>query len=410
LTFVGKETGVDGCNYGDDCYDSLSLEIYRTKANPGEIGKNDKFYLIQSISLTDKSQIDSLHFIDNIPDDSLGISPYDTIMTIDTSKIGRDSTGVLTGVRVGAPTYVGNTAPAGTNVDIFITPIADSEFVYKTSYIMTYFDTLINAESDSSRSLHIFRNHSTDSMYNIGLPPLPGGKSHLTRKLYKSYSYVLQIDRDTMLLKEKVITVDYSAMLPIASGAHLELYLFPALEIRNMINEGKLVYIKPDFEFKPGTKSNKWNKVITYYIKYLTPDTSAGTPSSYPDTINTYYKLIAEIKGSDSVFIDTITWDSTQRGKPYYKSAAPYNLDNITSFEDKLWGSVGSVVYRSYLDTGSIWGSFRNIVLDEDDGDAVTAIVPMRNYTRVFKNYSQYIIYGGTAYEYESGRDILSQP
>jgi hypothetical protein len=196
MTHFGWQTLADTCSYGSAAFDAMILDIYRTKANPGEITLEDDFYLTKSISLTAKAQVDTLHYRDTIPDDTLGYSGYTTIIHIDTMMAGRDSTGTLNGIRVGAPTYISaNDGVHGANY-IFTTPIADSEFVNKISYICTYYDTLINAESDSSRSLHVYHKFAVDSVYKIGLPPLPGGMNHMTRRVYilhkRNYSAVVE--------------------------------------------------------------------------------------------------------------------------------------------------------------------------------------------------------------------------
>jgi len=400
LTHFPWQTMASGCAFADAAYNTLDLDIYRTKANPGEITPEDNFYLINTISLTDTSQIDTLHFIDTLSDDSFGHGSYTTVINIDTASVGRDSLGVVTGVRVGAPTYVGNTyngIPPDTAINIFATPIADSEFVNKISYICTYYDTLINAESDSSRSLHVYHNFATDSMYKIGLPPLPGGMDHLTRRIYKSYSYVIGHLEDSISSVQETTIVLWNGYAGNYDGEwRLKNMYEPRRFIENILNNNNDIYIRPDYA--PPSTSKDWNTWLSYYLKYY-KDT-VGTDTIY-DTTATPYKLIGEVKGTDSVFVDSIGFDSTRQGKHYWKSEAPYNLNYITSFNDRLWGAVGSCVYWSYLDSGGYWGSFRNICLNIDDGDEITAILPMRDYVKVYKNKSQYAIYPGNDFEYE---------
>ena len=381
----------------DTAFDTLNIDIYRTKANPGNIDKNDKFWLIESIDLLDKTQIDTLTYIDTLPDDSLGKGSWVTSIAIDTLSLGRDSNLTLTGVRVGAPTYIQSGDGVNDVGHIFVNPIKDSAGVAKTSYICTYYDSLINAESDSSRSLHIYQNEN-DSVYVIGLPPLPGGKNHLVRRIYKSYDYIIDIPKDSVLgIKDTSITFWYGNSGGYDFEWKLEHIYTPKGFITNIINNGYDIFINPDWGSHYNT--DNWNSWINYSVRYYDVDTI--TDETFPETTSTAYKLIGEIKGSDSVFVDSITFDSTQKGKHYFKSEAPYNLNYITSFGDRLWGSVGSRLYWSYLDTSGVWGSFNDIVLDADDGDKITAIIPMRDYVRVFKNMSQYIVYPGAELEYE---------
>jgi hypothetical protein len=170
--------------------------------------------------------------------------------------------------------------------------------------------------------------------------------------------------------------------------------------IENIINNGLDLYINPPYT--PPSTSENWNTWLSYYIKYY-DSLVAGTDYIY-DTIATPYKLIGEIKGTDSVFVDSIGFDSTRHGKHYWKSEAPYNLNHITCFEDRLWGAVGSMLYWSYLDSGGSWGSYRALALDVED--EITAILPKRDYIKVYLNKSQYAVYLGNDFEYER-REIV---
>lgn len=389
LTNFGWQTIASGCAYDAAAYDTMDLEIYRTKANQGEINEDNKFWLIATLNMPvadSSSAFDTLVYIDTLADSAIGHGDYVTFVNINNSDVGRDSNLVLSGVRVGAPTYVGKADGVHDIGYIFGIPIGTFEFLNKISYICTYYDTLINAESDSSRSLHIFHNDTADSVYVIGLPPIPGGKEHLIRKLYKSYSYIFKRPKDSIgVIKDTTInirgTIDESEPFLyniITADRDISISVTPA-------GRGNSRIPRPD-----------WKQYRIKYYDYV------PSVDSTLDTITTHYKLIAEIKKSDSIFIDDILFDSTQKGNPYFKSSAPFNLTNITSFNDALFGSVGSFLKWSYLDSGSVWGSFRDISLDEDDGDYITAILPFRTYIKVYKNKSQYAVYpGGGEFEYE---------
>ena len=395
LTRFPWQTLAAGCAYDDEGYNALTIDIYRCKANPGKIDYDDKFYKLASIALTDTAQIDTLHYVDTIPDDTLGYSGFNVFITMDSIELGRDSSGILSGVRVGAPTYIDRKDGVHDVGHIFLTSVADADTVYKTSYICTYYDSLIDAESDSSRSLHIFRDIAKDSVYKLGLPGLPGGMRHLTRKLYKSYSYIIQVPEDSVTgIKDTSITVRYISSIDGGLTDWKEKTLEPLLEIAAILDNNIEIYTHPPVGWNEENKG----KTVTHDIKYYQVTAS---PDSVPDTIATAYKLIAEIKSSDTIFTDTIGWDSFQRGKQYFKSAAPFSLNGVKAFDDRLWGYTGASVYWSYLDTGGLWGSYRSISLNADDGDVVTAIIPFRDYVKVYKNYSQYIVYPGAELEYE---------
>lgn len=405
LTNFPWQTIVAGCAFGDAAYDVLDINIYRTKANPGEITTSDKFWLVDTKSFTDKVQIDTFTYIDTLSDDSFGNGSFVTSITIDSLPIGRDLSLVLTGVRVGAPTYVSNDSLSnGTN--IFNTVTIANETFLRTSYICTYYDTLINAESDSGRSLHIFK-AANENMYHIGLPPLPGGKTHLTRRLWKSYQTITTRQKDSVTrILDTTITVNWSMRKVIELGGRgtstsddRGAFLTAIRKIESFIDYwGSAVSIDPPY--------NKWQAdfgghTIPYRLKIRETTPHPNPDSVFIDTTETMYRLIAEIPKSDSVFVDSILYDSTIRGKPYASVQAPFNLNYVTSFRDRLWGSVGSKLYWSYLDTGSVWGSFRNLLLGEDDGDEITAIIAKENYMKIYKNFSQFAVFAGNEFEFE---------
>lgn len=409
LTHFPWQTIVAGCAFDDAAYDVMDLNIYRTKANPGKIDANDKFWLIDTKSFTDKIEIDTFTYIDTLPDDSLGSGSWITSITIDTLAIGRDESRVLTGVRVGAPTYVDSAQFDG---NMFSTDLSANETFIKTSYICTYFDSLINAESDSSRSLHIFRDQTNDtSGYKIGLPPLPGGKTRLTRRLYKSYQYSTTIPKDSVTrVVDTTFIVDWS-MRKVAETQNehrnqgVSDFYTAIRKIEFILQDETGVLISPPY--------NKWqadlgDHIIKYRVKFKRIVPHPNTDSVKVDTTTTIYRHLDEIKGSDSIYVDTIGFDSIIKAKAYANLEAPFDLKYITSFQDRLWGSSGSRLYWTYLDTGSSWGSYRNVLLDDDDGDEITAILPMRDYVRVFKNYSQYIVFPGNEFEYER-RETIEQ-
>jgi len=378
------------CSSSAPGYDSISVEVYRTKANPGDITVLDTFFMVGDYNYLKISQyddtgyvpIDTLRIIDSLPDDS--ISEFG-VHFIDTVLRGRDSAGAVNGVRVGAPTFVfADTAIAYSIFpDIFVGD--DTVNVIHTKYICTYYDTLIGSESDSSRSLYI-QWAASDSGYTIGLPPIPEYMPYYTRKLYRSFQFV-NVDTlqsadslyDTVLIvdnrEERGPSTTYSGISSLNGD-----YYF----LLKLMNSNRLIECKPPFQQYSGPR--KLSGPIEYRVKY----TNALLPDY--DTITTPFLCIAEIEGSDSAYTDTISFDSMLRGSIYWRSGAPVKLNYITAFDDKLWGAVGAYVYWSYLDSGSYWGAFRNIALNPDDGDEITAIAPFREYVKVYKNHSQFVL------------------
>ncbi|MBW1921709.1 MAG: hypothetical protein JRI81_16030, partial [Deltaproteobacteria bacterium] len=346
------------CDSTDNCWDDITLELYRTRAYPGNnIDDLDTFFRIDYRSNITKSVLDTLRLIDSIPDDSLGSGTYATYSIRDKDKIGRNADKTISGFRVGAPTFVGANEVAGSNCLPPGDTIAGMDNLALV-YAMTYEDTITNFESDGSRYLFIwYDSNSTDTNFRIGLPPIPGGQDHLIRKLYKAYAY--------------------SSIVDTSAGNTISGY------------DTLIRYVCFDRD------------VYGHDIEHCITDTIISERFNLDTNISPFYQLAAIKDSAIKTFIDTISWDSLSHPSRALlkKSSAPTDLNNITAFNDRLWGiSRGSRLRWSRLDTASVWNIFEDIALNLDDGDQVTAVVPMRDYIKVYKNNSQFTIY------WESGR------
>lgn len=118
----------------------------------------------------------------------------------------------------------------------------------------------------------------------------------------------------------------------------------------------------------------------------------------WADTIilSTPLRFVAQISSADTSFQDTVSWTTLQTTRSFTKSSAPGLLDNVTSFENRLWGMERSNVWYSDLligiDTLQRWGQLNLIPINRDDGDEGTLLYPARDYLRYYKNNSGYII------------------
>jgi hypothetical protein len=356
--FISRATdstlGVDSA-----AWDSVVLFVYRCTANVGTYQENTTMWAIYTASLDSIDiRLDTLRVIDSIPDDSLGSGSYSTSTIVSFAKAGRLSNLSINAIRNGAPTYIGR------NVDTAQEKIClpkDTSGNIDTNticivYMCTYTDTITGHESDSGRNLYIFIHTDTgkidtvfDSNFVIGIPPIPAGQEHLIRNLYKAYGYTFS--RDSL-------------------GG-------------NIVTGWDSSYVT---KWKAGQRRGRWH--TTEQDTILTPIYSLDT------TISDYYLLASIRDSSIKQFVDTNSWDSisTQRDI-YYKSGAPTSLNYITVFGDRAWGSSGSKLYYSYLDSGGYWAAFDDIALNMDDGDEITRIVPYRDHIKVFKNKAQFILY-----------------
>jgi hypothetical protein len=383
------------CATTDDDFDKISFELYRTTAYPLEIIPVDTFWKIVEFNNIDVAILDTLNIIDSIPDSNLKVAPHDDFIIYDTIHYGRDTSSVITGFRVGAPTYVARNANAGYFIfvdsanDTTDTPIGGTSVLQTimlwTDYMMTLYDTLIQAESDSGRTMRIETDTTQprDSSYTVGLPPVPAGSSHLIRKLYRSMTYLNHTGfevgntvRDTIIrdLDERVEFIAY------------------------LRSQGRYVGQRGGLPIVSGGLTGD---ASTFGISILFKEFK---PPRY-DTVYSGFFEIAEIKGTDSAFVDTVTFDSAmQIARPYDVSVVPFDLDNLSKFNDRIWGSYRSSILWSEQDSGSIWSQFNEIVLNPDDGDEVTVINANRDFVEIYKNFSKFIISssGRTDVDYRS--------
>ncbi len=375
--FTGM-TMFKGCDTTDGDYGTLNLKIYRTRANPGDITDLDTFWLVREFGNLDSINLAALTYIDSIPDDSLGAGSYSSWVIHNTDSLGANSSHKITGVRIGAPTFYAHN-PGGGN--ILPDSLGDSTKTSKLIYMMTYKDTLTGYESDSGRTCWIDR-AAGDTNYIIGIPPIPYNKTHIVRNLYRAYNYCIYSD-----------TTSKGDNAPV-----VDTFLHNVTEadkswINKLKNSGRILSISPTSGGEP---------VLGFYvrIKYL------GSLWR-PDTVMSPFYNIATIKDPDvQHFKDTISWDSALKCEIYAGEIAPLALNYVTTFDDRMWGAVGSKLYWSHLDTSGRWEVFDNLALGSDEADGITAIVARRDYIKVYQHHTQFLVYR-EAGELEYGRQWL---
>lgn len=327
--------------------DSMEIFVYRTKANPGPLDLSDTAYSIGAKWILKGSNIGNLTFIDSISDDSLSsISKYPLVRP--GIRHGRDSLKNV-GRYYGSPTFVSSdtTHPDGdTLLDMFEgwpTPQADTLGV---AYVCTFIDTATGIESDTGRSLFVFcdsGNHSPSyRQLTIGFPKTIDTEDGIIVNLYRAG--IMQLGHDTTWLD-----TGWTA-----------------------IKEGNR-YIR----LEKGTDEWKYDFI--------------------PDTVVVVdYYLVGQFTSDDTLFTDSISFDSLSLGRRYRKQTAPPLMSKIFSYENRLFGIQKSGLYYSanvYADTLQSWGAMALTPINPDDGDMVTTAWPARGVIRVMKSYSNVNVY-----------------
>jgi hypothetical protein len=149
-----------------------------------------------------------------------------------------------------------------------------------------------------------------------------------------------------------------------------------------------------------------WNKYYgkTYYLRMSNVtggynyeiwggDVYSQSIQSASGINRTPFFLVGIASSTDTTFIDSVRYDSVSTG-PWYNYSQPASmLENVFSYGGRMWGTRGSNIYWSGVDTSSKWGAFQFVNVGSDDGDVITAAWPTRRAIRVFKNKSSYNVY-----------------
>lgn len=304
------------------------VKLYRTKANPGPLTKFTTFY-----ATTDSVKFPggTATIIDNKADASL--STTDTFVVTDREPCERGY-----GVKPGQP-QIKMTAI----ITDSLTGLARGTRglgILKWAWACTYVDTSYDAESDTGRRVEL------DS---VNLTILTGGDS--------------------------------------TGAKRVELYLpKPKSTYQNM---GINVYRAPIFSLIDSTaywfvdQSNPYQPIVEKkWRKFINKDTSIAGP----------FRMVGSAKVADSVFVDTFGMEKWSAGQILRQNRPPDGIKNLVSYDGRIFGSAGSRLYLSNLDSGS-FAQMRFINLNQDDGDEITAIFPTRRAIRVLKGGSSYNVY-----------------
>ncbi len=320
--------------------DSVIFYIYRTKVNPGRLEERDSVFFVDSIVVTDTSTIATLTFIDSIPDGKLGAGQK----AYDPDLIGIDSTLSAVRWRYGAPSYMTTMAENVTYTAAHV----DSAGVYYgipkqydtlgVVYVVTFIDTVSLNESDTSRALSIKVHKDSTSEedkprgYRVGLPRPPEQDTGLVCNLYRAH----------------ILTVGPDAVFD--SGALVSGSWFPRPWIH--------------------------------------------TRSADDTTIVSDFYLVAQITLDSAYYTDSLRWDSISTyHKRYNRESPPARINNLFSFDGRMFGTYKSDLYFSNIDSVSAWGAFSRVSLGKHDGDQITTAFPMRGLIRVLKNKSAYNVF-----------------
>jgi len=339
--------------------DSMAVIILRTTGDVGALDYRDSLWHTSTGYKTiwvdtasgPTTYADTFTFIDSLPDNIIAPAYLGYSVQHMTTMAGMDSLGAYGGRRTGAPKFISRLdtvkydAVNDTALDYgvyFGTPTHHDTLgvVYTCSFI----DTITGIESDTGRSVFLFRDTVTGSQprgYRIGLPRPPESDSGLMVNIYRGM--IQTINYDSSYWKPKLISYTRQG--------------------RNGLEE---------IEF--------W---VATWVQYMAVDT----------VIVPNYFLVGQVSGTDTIFADSVRYDSLSNLRVLRRTVPPPLLKGVFSYDGRLYGWRGSNLYFSLLDSANAWGAFDFIALNPSDGDEIVTAYPVRGVIRVHKNKSTYNVY-----------------
>jgi len=351
--------------------DTVRFRIFRTKRihNTRDLYGPDSitFYSLDAddnIYLKNIAVLDTLTILDTFTNGNLGVSAYHPF---NVGRLGLDGD-TVTARTFGMPNFIerdsssdekiGKVQPSGWY-------LPDSSIIVGVAYMVTFFDSLNQIESDSGRVFYITpEDDDTARYYRIGIPPVPHSDTLLYRRIYKS-----------LLIENKDYSIDTT----------FERYYYTDYGNAARGINSKLL-------------SEDEKEALGFYWAYRRHFEYKNLDSNFVNWA--FYPLVTITSKDSTAYTDSVLWDSLVQRPSFIKSIAPSRLDNITLMDDALWGTEGSKLYKTLLDGVAYWGSWNWYAFNLDDGDEITSVFSDRGNITVMKNNSQHLAYRDNDGEY----------
>ena len=336
--------------------DSMHVFIYRTKANPGYIDESDYAFAVDTLWSLVSATISDQVFIDNIADGNLG---NDSVIMVEDTLYGFADESTYTR-RYGAPTYIDSAYGSGL-YDGWIGEVSDT---VGYAYRVTFVDTVLGVESAASVPLAIYTDSaSVTASYTIGLPPIPSNDSGLVYNLYRSPIYAVTHDSTFLDTWEELVAEEWIC--------------------------------------DDGVEYKSW-MTDCIYIKQETVTRTGYKPLAVLDDMYTPiggYRMVAQIPSDSSQWTDDVTQRELELSPmlhpQYFREIPEGPLDNIFSFDGRLYGMNKSTLSWTDSEEPFKWGGLNYININPNDGDVLTAGWPARTVLRICKNRSIHNVYPG---------------
>lgn len=363
-------------NYSDPYDAGFRITIARTRGDFLRLTERTKVYHVTDFLVPDADSAEHYVYIDTTSDTTL--TNY-IELAIQRDMLGVDSTNSIH-TRYGAPGYMGITH-THTYTSIDDTPYGDSTSAYGVfygipnqedtlgvAYYTTVIDTVTGIESDTGRGCYVWNDQSQFSGaakpfgYQLSLPKILDNDSGLVYNVYRGL--IEQITFDSSYWKPTTIS---------------NLNLTDAFRLIDAIGKNKEITIGDTILVK--------DRGVYRWVDNMSVDTVI---------VQNLY-LVGQYTRSDTMFIDSLRYDSLVLKRTFYKKTPPALMSSIFAFQGRLYGVEKSRLWRSGLldgfDSLQTWGQMDFQSFNEDDGDIGTIAFPERQAIRFFKNRSNYNVY-----------------
>lgn len=355
--------------------DSMSILIYRNKRSQRRIKNGDQLYLVDSIPLNDSTGYSTVQFIDSLADSEL----TDSITFSPNNFYGRDSTKVLTSRYYNSPGFNRSDSTI-VGLNMFAGYPENATDTVGFAYVVTLVDTITGIESNASAPFvyNVATNNGASLLdsIRINLPPLRSNDSGYFYNIYRASVFRTQLDSSYL---EDLIVESTGGNCILESS-------YPDGCDRDP--NCTVVSIKPNLwkVCRQGDDLldtvNVWTTIIVNDNKQL------GT-----------YQFLAQYPSDSDTFMDGFSSEELQINPlvhHYYEgSSAPVLLNNLFSFQGRMWGTFKSRLYWSDINNPFSWGALQFVDINPNDGDVITSAWVSRTAIRIFKNNSSHNVYPG---------------
>jgi len=385
--------------------DSMRIDIYRSRGDFGRMEVSDSaWYIGRYIFDSTSASLDTIVFIDSIPDDSLAGVNALPLVSLGSAPLwlwGREPLAGAYVHRYGAPGYdstidwmgADTTAGAGDRDTLGVyahwpEPEGMDDAV-GVVYACTFIDTVTGIESAMGPPLAIIKKVSPNNChYAITLPRISGRQAGTNINLYRNsmraYTTHSRVrtyhDPSTVGKQPGVFACIRRSSWPVAdstiSFADTTFHGFgppPYLTLAAKIEKHDC----DDYYFWLHTKDN--------FKDQYTIDSFYMAPSGW--------RLLAQLPTDDTTYIDSANYKMVDLKTHYRTSGRPPLMHGLFSYQRWLYGIDGNKIMRSDVGNPNSWNLMEQAVeVGKGDGDEITAAWISRTNLRVAKNYSTYNI------------------